>query len=128
MPKWFSYTASFKLKVIKYDKRHGNRATERHFGFPPTESVVRLLRQQEKFLQMPRQKKAMREKPPKWPEVEQEVKTWILEQRQPGISVSTNMIQEEGERIAGDKNIDDFSGIPIWCFNVMKGKGLNMRI
>ena len=56
------------------------------------------------------------------------MKTWILEQRQPGISVSTNMIQEEGERIAGDKNIDDFSGIPIWCFNVMKGKGLNMRI
>ena len=39
-------------------------------------------------------------KPPKWPEVEQEVRTWILEQRQTGISVWTKMIQELGERIA----------------------------
>ena len=26
MSKWFSYTASFKLKVIKCAKKHGNRA------------------------------------------------------------------------------------------------------
>ena len=92
MSKRFSYTASFKLKVIKYAKKHGNRAAERHFGPPPTESVIRLWRQQEgKLLQMPRQKKAMRGKPPKWPEVEQEVRTWIPEQRQTGISVSTKL-------------------------------------
>ena len=62
-------------------------------------SFIRLWEQQEeKLLQMPRQKKAMREKPPKWPEVEQEVKTWILEKIS-GISVSTKMIQEEGKRL-----------------------------
>lgn len=128
MSKRFSYTASFKLTVIKFAKEHGNRAAERHFGPPPTESVIRLWRQQEeKLLQMPRQKKAMRGKPPKWPEVEQEVKTWILEQRQTGISVSTKMIQEEGKRIAREKNIDDFSGTPKWCFNFMKREGLSLR-
>ncbi|XP_045060478.1 general transcription factor II-I isoform X3 [Desmodus rotundus] len=98
MSKRFSYTASFKLKVIKYAKKHGNRAAERHFGPPPTESVIRLWRQQEeKLLQMPRQKKAMRGKPPKWLEVEEEVKTWNLEKRQTGISLSTKMIQEEDD-------------------------------
>ena len=60
MSKQFSYTASFKLKVIKYAKKHGNRAAERHFGPPPTENVIRLWRQQEEqLLKMPGQKKAM---------------------------------------------------------------------
>lgn len=128
MSKRFSYTASFKLTVIKFAKEHGNRAAERHFGPPPTESVIRLWRQQEeKLLQMPRQKKAMRGKLPKWPEVEQEVKNWILEQHQTGISVSAKMIQEEGKRIAREKNIDDFSGTPKWCFNFMKREGLSLR-
>ena len=66
MLKQFLYTANFKLKVIKYAKKQGNRAAERSFGPLPTESVITLWRQQEeKLLQMPRQKKAMRGKPPK---------------------------------------------------------------
>ena len=59
------------------------------------ESAIKLWRQQEEtLLQMPRQNKAMRGKPPKWPEVEQEVRTWILEWCQTGFSVWTKMIQE----------------------------------
>ena len=50
--------------------------------------------EEEQLLQMPKQKKAMLGEPPKRPEVEQEVKTWILEQHQTGISVSTEMIRE----------------------------------
>ena len=42
MSKCFSYTASFKLKVIKYAKKHGNRAAERQSGPPPTGSAIRL--------------------------------------------------------------------------------------
>ena len=97
--KQFSCTASFELKVIKHARKHGNRAAERRSGPPSIDSVSRLGRQQEaKSLQMPRQKKAMWGEPPKWPEVEQEVKTWILEQRQTGISVSAaKMMQEEGK-------------------------------
>ena len=96
-----SYTASFKLKVIKYAKKHGNRAAKRHFAPLPTESVIRLWRQQEEtLLQMPGRKEEIQGKPPKWPEVEQEVKTWIMEQLCTTISVLTKMIQEEGKRIA----------------------------
>ena len=42
MSKQFSYTASLRLKVIKYAKKHGSRAAERHVGPPPTGSVIRL--------------------------------------------------------------------------------------
>ena len=80
MSKQLLYTASFKLKVIKYAKKYGNSAAKRHLGPPPTESAIRLWRQQEeKLLQIPRQKAAMGGKPPKWLEVEQDVKNWILE-------------------------------------------------
>ena len=37
MSKWFSYTVSFKLKVVKYAKKHGNGTAERNSGPPPTE-------------------------------------------------------------------------------------------
>ena len=52
----FLYTASFKLKIIKYAQEHGNRAAERHSGPSPTERVIGLWGQQEeKLLQVPRQ-------------------------------------------------------------------------
>ena len=43
-------TSSFKLQVIKYAKENGNRATERHFGPPPTEKMIRTWRRQENEL------------------------------------------------------------------------------
>lgn len=52
-----------------------------------------------KLLQVPGRKEAARREPPQWPEVEQEAKTWIRAQRQPGISVSTKGTQES-KRIA----------------------------
>ena len=60
MLKQFLYTASFKLKVTKDAKKPSNRAAKRHFGPAPTDSDIRLwMQQEEKLLQMPRQKKAM---------------------------------------------------------------------
>ena len=35
----YSYDAGYKLKVIEYAERHGNRAAEQHFGPPPTEKT-----------------------------------------------------------------------------------------
>lgn len=57
MSKWFSRTANFKLKVIKYAKKHATEPAERYFGPPPPESVTRLWRQHEaKLFRMPGQK------------------------------------------------------------------------
>ena len=36
-----SYTARYKLQVVKYGEEHGNRSAERHFGPPPTEKMIR---------------------------------------------------------------------------------------
>ncbi|KAG7173204.1 putative Pogo transposable element-like 94, partial [Homarus americanus] len=35
------YNIAFKLEVVRYAKEHGNRATERNFGPPPTEMMIR---------------------------------------------------------------------------------------
>ncbi|KAH1166903.1 hypothetical protein KIL84_016075, partial [Mauremys mutica] len=77
-----------------YAKEHGNRAAERQFGPSPTECMIRQWRkQEEQLLKMPKKKKALRGKPAKWPNLEQRLKTWIMEQRQSGLCVSTKHIQ-----------------------------------
>ena len=43
-----SYTAGFKLEVIKYAKINGNRAAERGYG--PAEKMIRDWRKQEELL------------------------------------------------------------------------------
>ena len=111
MSKCFSYTVSFTRKVIKYAKKHGNRAAKRQFGTPPTESAIRLWGNRKTASSDDKTEEGSARKPPKWLEVEQEVKNWILGQSQTVISVSTKMTQE-GKRTAGEKNIDDFSGTP----------------
>ena len=54
-----SYPANFKLKVIQFAKKHGNKAAARKFGSPPTAWIIGLLRKQEKKIsQLPRTKRA----------------------------------------------------------------------
>jgi len=45
-----SYSNAFKIKVVNYAEKHGNRAAERLFGSPPTEKKVRQWRKQRKDL------------------------------------------------------------------------------
>jgi len=35
-----SYSMAFKIEVVNYAKKHGNRAAERRFGSPPTEKMI----------------------------------------------------------------------------------------
>jgi hypothetical protein len=62
-----------------------------------------------------------------WPELEEELKTWILDQRRPGITVSTEMIIHRARLLAMDRNIIDFTGSPSWCFRFMKINNLCMQ-
>jgi len=43
-----SYSIVFKIEVVNYAEKHGNRAAERHFGSPPTEKMIREWRKQRK--------------------------------------------------------------------------------
>jgi len=45
-----SYSIAFKIDVINYAEKHGNRAAERRFGSPPTEKMIREWRTQRKDL------------------------------------------------------------------------------
>jgi len=45
-----SYSIAFKIEVVNYAEKHGNRAAERRFGSPPTEKTIREWRKQRKDL------------------------------------------------------------------------------
>lgn len=133
--KRFSYTTSFKLKVIEYAKEHGNHAAERCFGPPPNRVTIREWRQQEDALRgMPREKRAARGKSAKWPNLEKRLTNWIMTQREGGIAVSTKMIMHQGQVISDEmmKNKEteetaDFRATHSWCFRFMKRNNLAMR-
>ena len=47
-----SYSIAFKIEVVNYAEKHGNRAAERHFGSPPTEKMItRMEEAKERFNQ-----------------------------------------------------------------------------
>jgi hypothetical protein len=74
-----SYSFAFKVEVINYAEKHGNRAAERHFGSPLTDKVICA---------------------PKIPKLEEYVKNWITDHRKNGIAVSMKMILIEARRLA----------------------------
>jgi len=45
-----SYSVAFKIEVVNYAEKHGNRAGERCFGSPPTEKMIGEWRKQRKDL------------------------------------------------------------------------------
>ena len=59
-----SYPENFKLKVIHFAKKHGNKAAARKFGSPQTAWMIGLWwKQEKKISQLPRTKRAARGKP-----------------------------------------------------------------
>ena len=45
-----SYSIAFKIEVVNYAEKHGNRAAERRFGSPTTGKTIREWRKQRKDL------------------------------------------------------------------------------
>ncbi|CAI9739892.1 transposable element with KRAB [Octopus vulgaris] len=123
-----SYKISYKLRVLDYAKEHGNRAAARVFGPPPTEKMIRVWRQQEEQLMRAQKgKHNLRCPAPHWPELEDDIKTWMLDERNSGRSVSTKMIIHEAMRVAEQRGIQNFAGTEGWCYRFMKRKGLSIR-
>lgn len=120
--KRFSYTIAYKLQVVRYAKEHGNRAAERHFGPPPTEKMIRQWRKQEEELSEfgNKTKHNLRQVPAKWPQLEKDLCTWIMEHRNMGIAVTTKMIIIEARKLATNMGVEDFKGTASWCFRFIK--------
>ena len=125
--KRLSYTIEFKLKVVNFAKEHGNRAAARVFGEPPTAKMIREWRKQEQQLQTVKKGKSnLRCPAPHWPELEEELKEWVINERDLGKFISTKMIIQEARRLGELRGKTGFSGTEGWCYRFMKRHGLSM--
>ena len=126
--KQLSYNIAFKIEVMNYAAEYGNRAAERRFGSPPTETMIREWRKQRKdLIKADKSNKTLCSCAPKWPELEEYVRNWIIDYRKNGIAVSTKMILIEARRLAIEMSITDFAGTTLWCERFMRRNGLCMR-
>lgn len=127
--KRFSYTITYKLEVVQYAKKRGNRAASRHFGPLPTEKMIRQWRKQEKELQKVSNKKKhnLRQVPPKWPDLEEKLRKWVVDHRNLGIAMNMKKIIYEARRLAASTGVDNFKGTESWCFRFMKRNGLSLQ-
>ena len=89
--KRMKYDAGFKLKVVEFAKKTNNCAVAREFTI--SEKLVRDWRKAEVELRkMPKTKCARRGGKANWPELEDEVTDWVMENRQNGFPVTRNAI------------------------------------
>ncbi|KAJ0023466.1 hypothetical protein NQD34_003365 [Periophthalmus magnuspinnatus] len=125
-PKRKSYSADYKMQVVKYAAKNGNRAAERKFGV--NEKLVRDWRKAEVILiSMEKTKKANRGLKARWPKLEEQLHKWVLEQRAAGRGLSTVHLRLQAQVIAKDMNINDFAGGPSWCYRFMHRNRLSIR-
>jgi len=75
------YRIAFKIEVVNYAGKHGNRAAERRFGSPPTEMIREWRKQKKVLIKTDKSKKTLRSCVPKWPKLEEYVKNWIIDHR-----------------------------------------------
>lgn len=121
-----SYSAAYKLQVAKYAAENGNRVAGRKFGV--NEKLVRDWRKAEDTLNaMKKTKKANRGLKARWPEVEEQLHKWFLEQRSAGITLSTLQLRLHAREVARAMNIDDFRGGSSWCYRFMQRNRLTVR-
>ena len=122
-----SYSIAFKIEVVNYAKKHGNRTAERRFGSPPSEKMIREWRKQRKdLIQADKSKKTICSCAPKGPKLEEYVKNWIIDHRKNGVAVSMKIILIEARRLAIEMSITYSAGTTLWCERFMRRNGLCM--
>ena len=105
------YSIAFKIEVVNYAEKHGNRAAERRFSSPLTETMIREWKKQRKdIIKADKSKITLSSYAPKWPKLEEYVKNWIIDHRKNGTAVSTKIILIEARRLAIEMSITDFAG------------------
>ena len=131
-PKWHlprerhAYDAEFKLKAVSHAVEYGNRAAAREFNI--NESMVRKWRMQEDDLrQVKKIKQSFRGNKARWPQLEDKLEQWVVEQRAASRSISTVTIRMKATALAWDMNISEFRGGPSWCFRFMIRRKLSRR-
>jgi len=121
-----SYTTEWKLRAIELAKANGNRKAGAELNVD--ESMIRRWRKQEDELrQAKKSRKSFRGNTPRWPELEDALKHWVLEMRSVGRSVSTVSIRLKAKTLAKELGIMNFSGAQSWCTRFMKRNNFSIR-
>ncbi|CAJ0603671.1 unnamed protein product [Cylicocyclus nassatus] len=128
-----SYTASFKTKVVAYSeevnthtgRKNGNRNAAKLYGV--NESQVRKWKANIDALRATDGcKGALRSAQPKWPDLEESLRKWVIEQRKKKRKVSTIQIRLEAKRMAAAMDIMNFKAGSGWCNRFMQRAGLSV--
>ncbi|KAG7166740.1 Pogo transposable element-like 1 [Homarus americanus] len=126
--KRMKYDASFKLKVVRFAKASNNSAVARESGI--NEKQVREWKKaEEKLIDIPRTKCALRRGKQQWPELEEKLLEWVNEIRESGYVITGNAICIYAMKLA-KSNPDtgkDFKATRGWCSHFMNRKGLVLR-
>ena len=121
-----SYSVEKKLKIVEFAETNGNRAAGREFSFD--ESMVRKWRKMKNVLnKMNKEKRSLRRGLTHWPELETELKEWVLQERAKERRVSTIDVKVKALKIAEERHISDFKGTNKWCNKFMKRCDLSVR-
>jgi hypothetical protein len=121
-----SYPAKRKLEIIKYAEDNGNREAARIYNIG--ESSIRDWRKIKNVLEaMPPSKRARRKRSAFWPQVEDQLKKWVIDERKSKRRVSTVAIRLNAQELAKQMDIEGFKGGVNWCFKFMRRKGLSVR-
>jgi Tc5 transposase DNA-binding domain/Brinker DNA-binding domain len=119
-----SYTVTDKLKIIAYAEENNNRQAARHFNM--NESSVRCFRRQkELLLKMCPEKKTNRRALPHWPDLEEELKEFVLNHpTKHGAKAKLKDIKKEAIVIAEKHGIAGFNGSNSYIFKFMQRHSL----
>lgn len=122
-----SFTTELKLEVISYAEEKGNRAAGKRFEVD--ESCIREWRKKKKILeQIPKQKKSLRYRKEKFPEMEKELTECINElQKVRNSKVPVVEIRKMAMDIAKRDNLEGFTAGASWCYRFMKRQNLPVR-
>nr|XP_034324852.1 uncharacterized protein LOC105347926 isoform X1 [Crassostrea gigas] len=122
-----SYTAGFKLEVIAFaEENGGNMAAEKKFGV--SEKNIRGWRKQKLALQQAeKSKKSFRGHAAQWPDLEDKLEKYIMEQRAAKRHLNGVKIRLKAREMAREMGIHDFEGTASWCFRFMKRKNIVLR-
>lgn len=123
-----SFTAGEKLKVIREAEEIGNRAAGRKYSI--SESCVRDWRKKKEILKSSnKNRRAFRSGIRKFPQVEEQLSSYIQDRRQHGFAISTEIAQLKAAQIAKELQIpnEDFKASRGWLRRFMNRNGLSIR-
>ena len=97
--KKYSRNAEEKVQVVKYAEKHGNTAAAKHYE--TDESNIRYWRKQKLVLAaMPAKKRRTRLSSARYPEIENRLKTWIVNHGNSGLRLTVKALRLEALSIA----------------------------